>query len=72
MRVFKLKKGGETENTEEVIIMLSREIDRELIMKAINICAERNFNIAATMNYLDEQFHCIEDTSSLDLETFYC
>ena len=72
MRVFKLKKGGETENADEVIVVLNRLIDDELIKKAINICADQNLTLNATINYIQEQFNCIDFTTSDDLFTFYC
>lgn len=72
MQIFKLQKGGEVENPETVIVTLRRIIDDELLKKAINICAENNFNVIETLSYLDEQFDCVEYTSFSDLETFYC
>ena len=72
MRVFKLKKGGEVENADEVIVILSRTIDDELLKKAINICAENNYSVEQTLKYIDEQFNCIDFASFSDLETFYC
>ena len=72
MQIFKLQKGGEVENPEAVIVILKRIIDDELLKKAINICAENNFNVTETLNYLEEQFNCINFTSFSDLETFYC
>lgn len=72
MRVFKLKKGGETENVDEAIVILTRTIDDELLKKAINICAENNFSVNETLNYIDEQFNCLDFVSLSDVETFYC
>lgn len=72
MRVFKLRKGGETENAEEVIVILTRAIDDELLKKAVNICADNNYDINKTLNYIDEQFNCLDFASLSDLETFYC
>lgn len=72
MRIFKLKKGGEIENVEEAIVILTRAIDDELIKKAINICASNNFTVNETLNYIDEQFNCLDFASLSDLETFYC
>lgn len=72
MRIFKLKKGGETENVEEVIVVLNRTIDDVLLKKAINICADNNFTIHETLKYIEDQFNCISFTSLSDLETFYC
>ncbi len=72
MRIFKLMKGGEVENTEEVIVVLNRLIDDELLKKAINICASNNFTINETLDYIDLQFNCIDFNTSEDLNTFYC
>lgn len=72
MRVFKLKKGGETENVDELLIVLNRDIDDELLTKAINICAEKDFNILQTKFYLENQFNCIDFVEDDDLKTFYC
>lgn len=72
MKIFKLKKGGQTENVEEVTIVLSRIIDDELLKKAINICAKNDFTVSETIDYLNEQFNCIDYISFDDLETFYC
>ena len=72
MRVFKLKKGGETENVDEAIVILSRPIDEELIKKAINICAEKNYDLLETECYLENQFNCVDVVENDDLKTFYC
>lgn len=72
MRVFKLKKGGETENVDEVIVILTRPIDDELLKKAINICADNQLDINQTLDYIDEQFNCLDFASLGNLETFYC
>jgi len=71
MRVFKLKKGGETENVEEAIVILNRAIDDELLKKAINICADNNFDLNEILKYLDEQFNCLDFASLSNLDTFY-
>lgn len=72
MRLFKLKKGGETENADVVIVVLNRLIDDVLLKKAINLCADNNYTINETLEYIDDQFKCISFTSLSDLETFYC
>lgn len=72
MRVFKLKKGGETENVDEVIVILNRVIDDELLKKAINICADNNYTVEQTLDYIDEQFNCLDFVNFTDVETFYC
>jgi len=72
VRVFKLKKGGETENARELLIVLTRDIDDELLTKAINICAEKEFDINQTKIYLELQFNCIDFVENDDLKTFYC
>lgn len=72
MRVFKLKKGGETENVDEAIVILTRAIDDELIEKAINMCAEKDYTPKETIKYLDEQFNGVNDATYDGLKTFYC
>lgn len=72
MKIFKIKKGGETENADEVIVVLNRTIDDELLKKAVNICAENNYDVAQTVKYIQEQFNCVEFTTFSDLNTLYC
>lgn len=72
MRVFKLKKGGETENAPEILVVLNRDIDEELLTKAINICAAKDFILMETKMYLEHQFNCIDFVENDDLKTFYC
>lgn len=72
MKIFKLKKGGETENADELTVILKRTIDDELLKKAINICASNNYSVEQTVNYIDEQFNCVDFVAFDDLETFYC
>lgn len=72
MKIFKIKKGGETENVDEALIVLSRPIDDELIKKAINICAENDYTVSETVGYLEEQFGCVELCTFDNVNTFYC
>ena len=70
MQIFKLKKGGETENVKETIVVLNRNIDRELLISAINKQADKEKGEAEILKYLEDNFkaiYCIEN----DLETFY-
>lgn len=70
MQIFKLKKGGETENPKETIVILNRNIDRDLLVKAINKKAETQPDEAAILKYIEDNFkaiYCVEN----DLETFY-
>lgn len=70
MQIFKLKKGGETENVKETIVVLNRSIDRELLISAINKQADAEKGEAEILKYLEDNFkaiYCIEN----DLETFY-
>lgn len=71
MQIFKLKKGGETENVKETVVVLHRDIDEELLKSAINIVAKDNpNNVYDVIEYLGNQF----DNISLyedDVETFY-
>lgn len=72
MKVFKIRKGGETENVEEAVVILNRDIDGELLKRAINICADDNLTVQQTLYYLDEQLQCIDYSTFDDLFTFYC
>ena len=72
MRIFKIKKGGETENVEEVTVVLTKIIDDELLKKAINICADNNFSLEETIKYIEDQFNCVGFVTFDDLFTFYC
>lgn len=70
MQVFKLKEGGKTENVEETVVVLNRDIDRDLLVKAINNKADENLGEAAILKYIEDNFkaiYCVEK----DLETFY-
>lgn len=70
MQIFKLKKGGETENVKETVVVLNRNIDRELLISAINKQADKEKGEAEILKYLEDNFkaiYCIEN----DLETFY-
>lgn len=70
MQIFKLKKGGETENVKETIVILNRNIDRDLLVKAINKKAEEGCEESGILQYIEDNFkavYCVEK----DLETFY-
>lgn len=71
MRMFKLKKGGETENVKETIVVMNRDIDKDLLKCAINLVAKDNpDSIDEVLNYLSNQFDnvCLSEN---DVETFY-
>ena len=70
MQIFKLKKGGKTENLEETIVVLNRNIDRDLLIKAINNKAEENATEAEIIKYIEDNFKAIYQVEN-DLETFY-
>lgn len=70
MQVFKLKKGGETENVKETIVILNRNIDKDLLVKAINKQAELGKDEVGILQYIEDNFkavYCVEN----ELETFY-
>ena len=73
MQIFKLKKGGETENVKETIIVLKKPVDEELLKTAINIVAKRNpTDVYEFIEFLKTQFDCIYGYDVLDdVETFY-
>ena len=70
MQIFKLKKGGETENVKETVVVLNRNIDRDLIVRAINNQAEIKNDEAAILKYLEDNFKAIYSVET-DVETFY-
>ena len=71
MQIFKLKKGGETENVKETVVVLTRDIDKQLLMGAINIVAKKEpQEVYDVIEYLKEQFANI-DIYEDDVETFY-
>ena len=74
MRVFKIKKGGAVENAEECLLVLNREIDKDLLMSAVNNVAERYGDETVAndvLEYLDKQFKATDLVDFDDLETFY-
>lgn len=71
MQIFKLKKGGETENVKETIVVMDRDIDKNLLKCAINLVAkDKPDSIDEVLNYLSNQFDnvCLSEN---DVETFY-
>ena len=71
MQIFKLKKGGETENVKETVVVLTRDIDKLLLMGAINIVAKNDpKDVNDIIDYLKEQFANV-DIYEDDVETFY-
>lgn len=70
MQIFKLKKGGETENVEETIVVLNRNIDRELLISSINKQAEKGKNEAEILKYIEDNFKAVYFVEK-DIETFY-
>ena len=71
--VFLLKKGGETENVETIIVRLTHEVDIELIKTAINkIASKRDITEKDVLGYIDTQFNGISDVDKMsNLNTFY-
>lgn len=71
--LFLLKKGGETENVETIIVRLTHEVDMELIKTAINkIASQRDIIEKDVLGYIDTQFNGISDVEKMSkLNTFY-
>ena len=70
MQIFKLKKGGETENVKETIVILNRNIDRDLLLSAINKQAEKGKGEGDILKFIEDNFkavYCVEN----EIETFY-
>ena len=70
MQIFKLKKGGETENVKETIVVLNRPIDRELLISSINKQAEKGKSDVEILQYIEDNFKAVYFVCD-DLETFY-
>ena len=70
MQIFKLKKGGETENVKETLVILNRNIDRDLLVAAINKQAEARKDETAILKYLEDNFKAVYRVEN-DVETFY-
>ena len=71
MQIFKLKKGGETENVKETVVVLTRDIDKSLLMSAINLVAKQDpKDVNDIIDYLRDQFANV-DMYEDDVETFY-
>lgn len=70
MQIFKLKKGGETENVEETIVVLNRNIDRELLISAINKQAKNGKGESEILKYIEDNFNAVYFVDK-DVETFY-
>lgn len=70
MQIFKLKKGGETENVKETVVILNRNIDRDLLLSAINKQAENGKGESEILKFIEDNFkavYCVEN----EIETFY-
>lgn len=70
MQIFKLRKGGKIENVEETIVVLNRNIDKDLLIKAINNVAGDETTVAEVLKYLEDNFNAVYQVET-DLETFY-
>lgn len=70
MQIFKLKKGGKVENIEETTVVLNRNIDRELLISAINKEAEKGKGESEILKYIEDNFNAVYFVDK-DVETFY-
>lgn len=70
MQIFKLKKGGETENVKEITVILNRDIDRELLISAINKQAKKGSEESGILKYIEDNFKAVYFVEE-NVETFY-
>lgn len=72
MIAFKLQEGGKTENPKQVLVILNRDIDKDLIISAVNKKAGEKVSVEGIAAYIDEQFKALDSLIDFDtLETFY-
>ena len=73
MKNFIIKKGGQVENPDEYLFIMTHFVDEELLKMAINkMAAKEKVSIYDIHEYLDAQFHGVQEIIKLNDEfTFY-
>lgn len=73
MRNFIIKKGGQVENPDTYLVIMTHSVDEDLLKMAINkMAAEEDVTINDIVDYLDNQFYGIQEVMKLeDIFTFY-
>ena len=73
MKTFIIKKGGQVENPDEYLFIMTHFVDEELLKMAINkMAGKENVSIYDIHEYLDTQFRGVQEIIKLNDEfTFY-
>ena len=73
MKTFIIKKGGQGENPDEYLFIMTHLVDEELLKMAINkMASKENVSIYDIHEYLDTQFRGVQEIIKLNDEfTFY-
>lgn len=73
MKNFIIKRGGQVENPDEYLFIMTHYVDEELLKMAINkMAAKENVSISDIHEYLDTQFRGVQEIIKLNDEfTFY-
>lgn len=73
MRNFIIKKGGQVENPDTYLVIMTHSVDEDLLKMAINkMAGEADVTINDIEDYLDNQFYGIQEVMKLeDIFTFY-
>lgn len=73
MKNFIIKRGGQVENPDEYLFVMTHFVDEELLKMAINkMAAKENVTISDIQEYLDTQFRGVQEIIKLNDEfTFY-
>lgn len=73
MKNFIIKRGGQVENPDEYLIIMTHYVDEELLKMAINkMASKENVTINDINEYLDAQFRGVQEIIKLNDEfTFY-
>lgn len=73
MKNFIIKRGGQVENPDEYLFIMTHFVDEELLKMAINkMAGKENVTISDIHEYLDTQFRGVQEIIKLNDEfTFY-
>lgn len=73
MRSFIIKKGGQVENPDSYLVIMTHSVDEDLLKMAINkMAGEDDVTINDIEDYLDNQFYGVQEVMKLeDIFTFY-
>ena len=72
MKNFIIKRGGQVENPDEYLFIMTHFVDEELLKMAINkMAAKENVSIYDIHEYLDAQFHGVQEIIKLNDEFIF-